>query len=255
MKVCLVPPAAPNRAKTGPLLVAALLYVSVTSAPALAHSRAHGAVAGPPTIAWFCGGPGDPYTCPPQVQIQILGTYIYQDGTIIGRYADDEDPTQSADVAQYRADGSALVLAGLANNNSPPVPGALSALEWYPWPTSVWNGALSAAPTPGYSAYILQAGFSFQSGYAATASQIQQSHCGALAYHPKMIAFYWWTPSAWAAVNNARCPISVQLTEAPRASVGRALTRRREQPAARVTSLTRPRRSKHLRKPRRRSRS
>jgi hypothetical protein len=208
-------------------LAAALLYLSVTGGPALAQGVGRGAVAGAPVIAWFCGGRGAANACPAQVRVQIIGTYIYEGGAVIGRYADDEDPTQAADVAEYRAEGSTLVLAGLASNFSPPVPGALSALEWYPWPMSVYDGALSAVPPAGYAAYILQGGFSWQAGYSATAAEIQQSYCGALAYHPQMIAFYWWTPAAWAAVNGARCPIDVWLTQAPRHRLGSAVTRAR----------------------------
>jgi hypothetical protein len=154
-----------------------------------------------PTIAWFCQGP-PAQACPPQVHIQIIGEYIYRDGARIGRYVDNEDPTQQQDVAVYRSQGTAFVLAGIAEGDAGRrVTGAVNALEWYPWPA--WG--LETAPPRGYPAYILQAGFSWPSSRAPTAAEIKRSYCGTLADRPQLIAFYYWTPAAWAAVNGAKC--------------------------------------------------
>jgi hypothetical protein len=179
---------------TGALLV---LLAALPPAPA-------GAATSPPatTVAWFCEGPGST-PCPAQVEYQIVSGGVLEDNGIpIGRYVDNEDPTQLADVNADLTQGVGIVLAGVSQGDAgTTVAGALSSLEWYPFPAY----GLAAAPPPGYGSYILQAGFSWPGQPPPSAAEIQQSYCGTLALHPRMIVFYFWTPAAWAAVQSADC--------------------------------------------------
>ena len=212
----LAAPASNAFALDGPLPTVELpLVAPATSAGATPSS-------GATTVAWFCSDP-PAAPCPPQVQYQIIDGVVYDNGAEIGRYVDDEDPTQQQDVSGDRAQGINLVLAGVAQGNvGQTLTGALSALEWYPFPSY----GLTPVPPAGYASYILQAGFSWPGVTPPTAAEIQQSYCGTLARHPQLIAFYYWTPASWAAVTSARCGTAVTPAPPPASAAPRSSSQR-----------------------------
>ena len=201
----------------------ALILILAVRAPS-AFGRVVPLTAPPPattTVAWFCSGPGST-PCPAEVHEQIIDGVIYLDGSQIGLYVDDEDPTQQADVTQDRASGTSFVLAGVAQGDmGQTIDGAINSLEWYPFPAY----GLTAVPPAGYASYILQAGFSWPGEPAPTASAIQQSYCGTLALHPSLIVFYYWTPASWAAVSSAKCGAATTAHEATGTRTGRGSAR------------------------------
>lgn len=198
----------PTRRRLGARLLASRVAAGLPLALALVLAAPAPSRAGVPatpapaatTVAWFCSDP-PAAPCPPQVQYQIIDGVVYDNGSVIGRYVDDQVPTQQATVTQDLAQGIGMVLAGIAQGDAGrTVAGAISSLEWYPFPSY----GLVPVPPAGYSSYILQAGFSWGTR-APTAGEIQLSYCGTLALHPRLIVFYYWTPVSWAAVNSARC--------------------------------------------------
>ena len=130
--------------------------------------------------------PGDPYnrTFDPSTS-QIA----FMNGGVWGLYVDDEQSDQCAIVASDLARGWHHVIAGDAPGQWPGdrCPGAINALEWYPY-----GGPMTGAPIspPRSSAYILQWSFKWPGSPPPTALQRKRLLRAAEATHPKLILLY-----------------------------------------------------------------
>lgn len=139
-------------------------------------------VTGPtPIVGYFCL----PARC--NSPLVIRGTQVLLLNRVVGVYVDNEVPEQCTVVA-IELKSYPLVIAGNAPSSTLRCPGAVNALEWYPYG---WQG-VGVAPLaiPSAPAYILQFRFHWPGQRAPTPLQRATLLKQALTHHPKLVLWY-----------------------------------------------------------------
>lgn len=128
-------------------------------------------------IGSFCASPNDSL-------LAWTPDGIFYAGRQIGVYVDDEVPDQAGVIGGLI--GTWLVVGGVPQGNpATRFPGAIAALEWYPF----WKGSVYLPPPPAM-AYILQKTFAWPGSKPPTAAQQAQLLKDALSHSPALVLWY-----------------------------------------------------------------